>query len=608
MNTWFDLDPWVLSLCGLAALIAIARLLHHAHRHRRWLIGLQLPLTLLLLAALLLRDAPSPSGMIVLTAGAKLDALPASSQRAPTLALPGAFDITQQQRVQDAGIATTPDLATALRRYPQTTHVHVLGNGLGMRDREALGQLDLSFAAAPEPDIARVTELQAPVRVVSGQRWQVTGRVAGAATRVELLDPAQQRITRTTPDTHGRFALQGLARAAGTVLFELRVLDADDESTVLPLPIQAIDPAPLRALLLAGHASAELKYFRRWAADAGLQLQTRIALAPGLALGAASTRLDPQTLAQLDLLIVDERSWAWLAAQQDQLRSAIEQGMGLLIRITAPVPERTLQQWRALGIDLQVSDAAPRAVQLDAGTPGRETEALHAWNVTPQSDRSVHLWQDANAQPLAIQSTLGQGRIGALWLTDGFRLHTRGDAARHATLWSGLISSIARARAPAPATFSAPAVVGQRVTVCRAEGELTVATPARGDVQLVRDPAKSDCAGFWPTSMGWHRLYPDANTPMGVSSTGAAPEATSSAQHERAEQTAALAFYVHAPEQIHSLIAAADRRATTALVNRSDEPRARAADRQTWRAIALLLWLGVMSLVWWLERRVRRAA
>jgi hypothetical protein len=216
----------------------------------------------------------------------------------------------------------------------------------------------------------------------------------------------------------------------------------------------------------------------------------------------------------------------------------------------------------------------------------------------------VVAWQDDDGRALATRYSLGQGRIGVLWLTDSFRLHTRGDAACHATLWSTFATRIARPRGPSDAQLPARAVTGRRAVICRPQGELRVQSPDAETIGLQRDPDNPDCAAFWPRTVGWHRVLAEAAD--GTSDASGTSPASSNAPANEPDRDEP-AFYVFDPRNIDSLLAAECRTVTLERVNRADPPTLAAASREPLRAAALLGWLILIATSWWGERRARRA-
>ena len=619
MSSAFEVDWIVLALVLLAAVIAMIGVLKNAPVSRSGLIALQLLCAPLLLTALLLRDTPLTGSMLVLTAGAtradiaKLAAAEPSSNDdiallPPLIALGGVdLDLDEVERA--------PDLATALRRYPGISHVHVLGHGLDAHDRDALGARELSFDPASDlyakdsdatdatdaNATAAVVEWELPTAVNAGAVWRLRGRVRGKLSTIELRDPADALEATTTPAADGSFELLGIARAMGPVQFSLRLRDGETTLQTLPVPIHATTAPPVRALLLAAVPSPELKYLRRWASDAGIELDSRITLAPGLTQARNVAAIDAAMLAKLDLLIVDERSWPQLARQATALREAISKGLGILIRITGPVPAAVQADWRGLGLEFELATNTPRAINLDDGAAVVAGERLHAWPLTfSRGDYSggehVEILGDSKARAVAIRRPLGQGRIGLLALTDSFRLATRGEHARHASLWSNLVTELARARAEATMQLPELAVIGQRAVVCGASDGVLLQLPDASRQTLLRDSAAAGCAAFWPTTAGWHRLIAVAES-----------QPSASAATKPSSPSADLAFYVFDPSQIASVLTQRKQFATAALVNRNAPPSTSPSDLEHWRRAALLAWLLAMVASWWLERRLRQA-
>ena len=96
----------------------------------------------------------------------------------------------------------------------------------------------------------------------------------------------------------GRFTLQAIARTPGRVPFRLRIRDATQGVVEdVEVPLLAVAGAPLRVRVLSGAPSPELKYLRRWALDAGVQLQSETHASPGRAGAAIRAPLTPMRCA-----------------------------------------------------------------------------------------------------------------------------------------------------------------------------------------------------------------------------------------------------------------------------------------------------------------------
>ena len=179
----------------------------------------------------------------------------------PMVLLPEAPDIGAGEHV--------PDLATALRRHPGTSEIIVLGDGLPPRDMEAARRVAVRFE--PRPLRQGISHVAPPPLVAPGSSFSLGGQLSALPrATVELLDPAGQVTDSVQADADGRFALTGTARAAGAVLFTLRVRDGRRTVEQASVPLLVADSPVPRLLILSAAPNAEVKYLRRWAADAGL--------------------------------------------------------------------------------------------------------------------------------------------------------------------------------------------------------------------------------------------------------------------------------------------------------------------------------------------------
>lgn len=606
-----NLPLWLATLLALAVVLAWARLslwqrsAPTASRSSGWRLAalwlLQPLCATLLYFTLLPPTLPTEAGtLVVATAGATRTGTQAAGDR--LIALPEAPVLAGAERV--------PDLATALRKYPGMRRLRIVGAGLEPRDQEAARGLPLTFVAPALP--RGVVRLDGPRQAAAGDAFQIGGQVNGVDNgSVELIDPAGRRVDALPLSANGEFLLTGTARVPGQAAFTLRTRDAQRktvEEIQVPLWTTA-DPAP-RVLLLAGAPSPELKYLRRWATDAGLSLHTQLNVGGGLQLGDAPLRMDASTLQRFDLVVLDERSWAALSAnERATLVESIRKGLGLLLRITGPLPDATRRQWQALGFSLGAgSDTA--SVRLPAesideealrarrgpGTADTAAAPNGAQDETPALTRralklgggdAVPLLHDADGNVLAIWRAEQRGRIAVWSMTDSYALVLSGQGARHAELWSGAFSALARTR-----TYSAPRIdpqprEQQRMALCALSGKFRVVAPDGQATTLLRDPSAGDsnCAAYWPRQPGWHSLL----------------------QVDAEAHESSWPFFVYTHDAAPGLRATELRDSTLRLqaMTASDADESGAAEARERRGASwpwFLAWLVSVGLLWWLER------
>jgi|CXWL01.1.fsa_nt_gi hypothetical protein len=587
----------IAALLGAIVLVGGVRLWRQRRRPwwQQWLLqALQLVSAAMLYGALFPPERPvSPSELVVLTARA--DVL-RSDRDLPTVALPEAPPNPDVERV--------PDLATALRRHPETTALRVIGAGLPMRDLDGARGLAVHFQPAP---LRRgLSELYAPAVVAVGTRFAIHGRVeAIPGARVELVDPAAVRVAVVDVDAQGRFELGAFVRIPGRALYRLRVLDAAQQPVEeLALPLNGTPPAALRVLVLDGGVSPEIKYLRRWSLDTGIDLRTQLSVRPGVRVLGNAAPLTPTLLGELDLVVLDERAFAALGeAGRSTLLQAVEGGLGVLLRVGGPLSASLQDEIKRLGFAAEAAEIAQTVTLADAdakAASGFAAMAAPTENASapvqakrsrasplPQVSRrplrvtspdAVALVSDSHDEPLALWRARGRGRVALWWLGDSFRLVLAGDAAAHGSLWSHAFSTLARARAAAvPQLITTDARIGERQEICGMTGDGEIEAPNGSRVAIIRDPNAEQCAAWWPASAGWHRLVDGAGD---------------------------VSWFVRTSDEAPGLAASARRAATltmaSAAVADTTAPVSNVpGSRWPW----FYAWLAVSAGLWWLERR-----
>ena len=490
----------------------------------------------------------APGRLVVATHGAK-----------PALRTSGDVLVALPEAGPLPGAVRVPDLGAALRLYPEPGRLRIEGDGLTLRDRIAL---DRPAEFSPSPAPKGLVELSLPKPVAPGARFTVTGQL-GKAGAVELLGPAGAVVDQAAVPANGRFQLSAAARAPGLALFDLRLKDSSEH---IEIPVETRAQRQPRVLVLAGAPSAETKYLRRWAQDAGIDLSLDIDVGGGIALGDPPTPLTRASLAEVDLVVVDDRRWENLSpSARTSLIGAAQEGLGLLLRPTGPLSAATRRDWTSLGM---------------ATTGGGEVQAfrlngdleLSRYDLAQAGRDGVPMIHDKTGAPLAAWSPRGQGRVGLWIVADSYGLALAGHADRYGEMWSELFSTLARPTESSGARLNGVARPGQRAVLCGVASPVRVMDPDGVESRLIPGPA--GCAAYWPRQAGWHR----------VSGGGV--------------------FYVHSADAAPSLTQAANRQATLDLVATSVSGGARAvrvAPGSPWPWAAGLL--AALGLLWWLERR-----
>jgi hypothetical protein len=535
-----------------------------------------------------------PPGLPV--AGGTLTVLTAN---APRTAAASGGQIVALPEASVPGVARAPDLGTSLRRYPDVRRIRILGDGLTARDRDATAGLAVDFTpSAPRPGLVSLTP---PARVAPGMRFQTGGQVAGLpGAVVELVDPAGRVTDSQTVDADGRFTVSGTARAAGLVTFALRVKEPGGKVVEqADVPVRIDTEAKPRLLILAGAPGPEVKYLRRWATDAGFTVNTQMSAGGGIQLGDPAIALNPATLRQFDVAVIDDRSWP---GARPAVLAAVRDGLGLVLRTSGPLDGGARASWRSLGFALNGPDAlSPIALppgtdaaiaRTRSGIAGVDApdDAEMGEPVIPELSRlavipggadAVPLIKDAGGSTLSAWRAVGLGRVAVFTGIDSYGLTLTGHSALYGDWWSGMLATVARPSAGAP-VVTGPAWVGDRLSLCNLTTNARVQSPDGAVTTLIPDPAAGGCAGLWPAASGWHLLR----------TTGA----------NNAEQVSPI--YVQPADRLPGVKAARDRDATmmlgraTATAATTGEGRTVPGPSWPW----LLAWLLVGAGLWGFER------
>jgi hypothetical protein len=550
-----------------AALLGAWRTLGDAKSNRVARIGLQLVAAVLIYLALFPPQADqefAAGTLVVLTPGASPAQIAHPGDGIATVALPG---VAASREIERA-----PDLGTALRRHPDASRVRVVGGGLPSRDVDAARGVAVDFDAAPLPD--GIVDLSMPGSVRAGSVFAIRGRVQGdAGGRIELRDPAGAVVARADLAGDGTFALDAQAKSAGDFVFGLRAIDAKGstrEDLALPVAVQPGDR--LSVLVLAGAPDPELKYLRRWAVDAGVDLTSRIVLSEGVALQDGAAALGADALAKTDLVMLDERAWKNLdAGTRQSLANATRDGLGLFLRVAGPLPEAVAGEWRDLGFRVRSADI-PQTVSLESGAPD-PAAVLSRRALLVEGDEAAPLVRSNDGGAVALWRTLGRGRVAIWWLADTYRMTLAGDAGAFGSLWSRALATVARAHGVAKPAMPRDARVDQRSVLCGLADGAFVEQPDGTRAPLAIEA--NGCAAFWPAREGWHTLVSrDARASFHAAKANAAP----------------------------ALAAARDAEATRMLAGRAHDAAhaARAVPASRWPFFGA--WLLAAALLWWLER------
>ncbi len=473
------------------------------------------------LAALLAPpERPAPPGAVarLVTAGASLPAAPGGRTFATLTADAGTDapeDVTRLAHVGQLPL-----------RGPDIDRLQVTGHGLSEAEWAALpGNWAVDFTPPP---LEGVTEPAWPRRLQLGEPLTVTGVYRApqpdTVATVSLIDPAGVTVDRSSVRAGATFELEDLPPSHGLHTYRLLLERGDETLADDPVPVEVTGGGAVTLGVVQSAPSFETRQLQHWAGAQGSRLQVITQISRDRHIRQAinsdpdAFEFSPAWLDDLDLLVVDGRSWTEFDARRRQwIGNAVRGGLGLLLLADTGVAfEGLLDGFTLAESDTTVDEAVPVV-------DGHESEiALPLLGRRLVASGASSLTKDDNGTLLEAWVQHGLGRVAVSILRERHRWHTAGRGDVYTAYWAGLMRTIGRPQGdamlltPSPTTLLrerirhracartvpgyapgslrwSPVIVGDRAT----ETRLPMATnPVKGQVA---------CVAFWPWATGWHR-------------------------------------------------------------------------------------------------------
>ena len=457
-----------------------------------------------------------------------------ATARDAVLVTPGA-DAGIAGRLADSlgGTPVFANLADALALRHGLRQLLVVGWGLDADDWVRLESIPVTFRPAPEP--AGFSQASWPAQIPLGDRLTVDGRLSGRRgsgdTRIELVG-LTGILDSAAVDSAGVFHLEAQPRALGRFLYTMRVRGAGIAET---LAVDVVAPPVWRVLVLESAPRPETTVLRDWLARRRGVVAVRSRVSRDRVhrefLNRTSTPLDVVTaalLSQFDIVIIDGRTLAGLAAQERTLlRRAVEvNGLGVLVVPDTVVTDASMRfSDRDFFVDFAVQrrgDLEERLVRPVWRDRGQRESPAPAVAAEPYAlgDRfgTKTLIGDGIGHALAQVAPRGAGRIALSLITGTARWRRSGLADVYATYWSRLLAATAQPGHDAPRWSIAtpgPWIVGRPLAIEAAtDRQLSMAlvsgpAGALDTVFLARDASGRWRGIYWPRDAGWYGIAGD---------------------------------------------------------------------------------------------------
>ncbi len=340
-----------------------------------------------------------------------------------------------------------PDISSLTREYPEVDTLTIIGDGLPVADEEHVQDMHFNLLLNPLPEgIIALTHTQyLNVRdslAVTGQymhrqQGSVSLYLKGPTGIVDSIQLGAQGIS--------RFKLAGVVDLPGKYIFELKVIGAQEiMNERLPVVVEAQEP--LDVLLLGSSPGFETNYLKAWLARDQHRVSVRNKISKGIFKyeylnqeAYTLQRINEKVLARLDLVIADQQALEELtAAEQNFLRSAIENGLGLLMLIDE-VPGQLPAYLLPSNINLSKDGQASFALEV-----GKQVVNIGKWPYTIDDDPFLLTILEAPRGKVVAGKVTGKGMVGISVIEQTYPLLLQGMDAVYTRIWLSIVEQLVR--------------------------------------------------------------------------------------------------------------------------------------------------------------------
>jgi hypothetical protein len=419
------------------------------------------------------------------------------------------------------------DLPYFLKSEPEINHLNIYGYGLSADELSALQGYQLNFYPSAIPK-GLISASWNP-RLKSSETLSLQGiyNKEGDLPVKILLQGLGTTLDSLTINAKGEntFSLKGRPKQSGRAVYHLIALEGKDTLAKEPVPVEVQPALPLKILLLAAHPDFEYKFLKNWLFEKQYPVIFRSRISKNKYstdfLNTENTnvnRINSTLLNKIDLLVIDEEELEVLsAAELASIRTAVDSGLGLLLRITGVKATTAISR----GFDRYESP------ELKNKTLTQLSEQERLFGPLP-FEQAIFLRTAATDQPLLTEKTgkvlvssriYGMGKVTANVVPSTYNWLLNGQKEDYADFWSTLLSRTARKAAATEHWGIDPAVpvLRQRINIT-VDQDVPQKAPLISRNGLRLSPLQNIELPFqwqvstWTTEQGWNEVNLNGKT------------------------------------------------------------------------------------------------
>jgi len=415
-----------------------------------------------------------------------------------------------------------PDLSYFLATHKDIRKLNIYGYGLPDEELKNLTGYELNFHPSEIPTGIISANWQAKIKTTEQLTVQGVYQNSSDKTVKLLLKGLGTSIDSISVDanTNKKFSFKTRPKQTGKAIYQLISFTEQDTIAKEPVPFTAIEQTPMKVLILASFPDFEYKFLKKWLYDNQYPMAFRSQISKNkyssdfLNMDKLNlNQINGSSLRKFDVLIIDEEELAAIMpAERSAIDLAVNNGMGLFIRISNPKPLTTLSRKfgrseASASKDKQLSLVIKDENYRFSNLPLEQTLFLKP----SQNDQALVV--DAGGKVLVNSTIKGSGKILISSLSTTFNWLLAGKTSDYTTYWSEILSKAARKKIELQTLKIVPQFpsVNEKARfivdlstsgkIPNIEIDSTKMAP-RQNIEL---PFEWD-AVFWPKKPGWNNL------------------------------------------------------------------------------------------------------
>lgn len=415
-----------------------------------------------------------------------------------------------------------PDLPYFLAAHKDIRKLNIYGNGLPDEELKNLAGYELNFYPSAIP--VGIISANWSAKIKTTEQLTVQGLYQNSSNKTVklLLKGLGSSIDSVSIEANSNksFSFKTRPKQSGKAIYQLISFYGKDTLAKEPVPFITTEQIPMKVLILASFPDFEYKFLKKWLYDNQYPLAFRSQISKNkystdfLNMDKLNlNQINGSSLRKFDVLIVDEEELAAITpGERAAIDVAVNNGMGLFIRISNPKP-LTPASSKFGRFELP----APKDKQLSLAIKDENSRfsklTLEQTLYLKPSQNDQALIADASGKVLVNSTIKGSGKVLMSSLSATFNWLLAGKTSDYTTYWSEILSKAARKKSETLALKTEPQFpsVNEKARfivdlstlgkIPNIEIDSTKLAP-RQNMELTFEWD----AVFWPTTAGWNNI------------------------------------------------------------------------------------------------------